>query len=161
MMAWREIMGLRNYTKGPHNPQNSEATGGSESLESSECSCAATTKAIAPEKTASLVSKIEQALRTIGSEAAHGGDLVRAEYRQFFRQRFKGLRAAEDDVHKLNTLLSWMRQPNSKMERAWLSVVIHERADRLGACMLEVGPYKFAVIPYPSNESANQNDPRK
>ncbi len=152
MMAWRDIMGLRNYTIGPHNPQNSGVNEGFEGLESSESGFAATTKATAPEKTAALVSKIEQTLLTIGSKAAHGGELVRAEYRRFFRQRFQELRAAEDGAHRLDMLLSWMRQPNSTLERGWLDVVIHERAYSLGACMLEVGPYKFAVLPYPTKD---------
>ena len=36
MMGWRDILGLRNHTKHPHNPQNSGAKGDSEDFESSE-----------------------------------------------------------------------------------------------------------------------------
>jgi hypothetical protein len=91
-------------------------------------------------------------LNSVGSKSGEDGLVVRAEYRRFFRQMFQELRAAEDDAHRLNMLLSWMRQPNSALERGWLSHSLQGWAQKLGACFIEIGPYKFAVVPYPTKE---------
>ena len=89
----------------------------------------ATLQRDAPKAFAELAGKIKKTLNSIGSKAGDDGFIVRAEYRKFFQQRFQELRAAEDDAHRLEMLLSWIFRTPTKRQKVAHQHTLEARTD--------------------------------
>ena len=96
-----------------------------------------------------LTSRIADTIATAGSKKAETKNHIQSAYRSFFKRKIGALKLQDDHIAQIENLIAHMRPPQG-VEGPWLSVVLHERANDLGACMLEIGPYKFAVVPFPN-----------
>ena len=102
-----------------------------------------------PTSFAKLTSRIADVIATAGSKHTATKGHIQSAYRSFFKRKIADLKLQDDHIAQLENIISHMRPPVG-LEGPWLSVVLHERADALGAAILEVGPYKFAIVPFPN-----------
>lgn len=96
-----------------------------------------------------LTSRIEDTIQTAGGKAPETKAHIQHAYRSFFKRKIGALKLQDDHIGQVENLIAHMRPPTG-VEGPWMDVVIHERANDLGACMLEIGPYRFAVVPFPN-----------
>jgi hypothetical protein len=102
-----------------------------------------------PTSFAKLTSRIADVIATAGSKHAETKGHIQSAYRSFFKRKIGALKLQDDHIAQINNLIAHMREPQG-LEGPWLTVVLHKRSNNLGACILEVGPYKFAVVPFPN-----------
>jgi len=98
---------------------------------------------------ANLTSRIEDTIQTAGAKAPATKSHIQHAYRSFFKRKIGDLKLMDDHIGMIENLMQHMRQPKG-VEIPWMQCVLHERSDATGAAMLEVGPYKFAVVPFPN-----------
>lgn len=96
-----------------------------------------------------LTSRIEDTIQTAGTKAPETKAHIQHAYRSFFKRKIGELKLMDDHIAMIENLMQHMREPKG-VEGPWLQAVLHERSNDLGACILEVGPYRFAVVPFPN-----------
>lgn len=98
---------------------------------------------------ANMTARIDDTIQSAGSKSPATKSHIQHAYRSFFKRKIGELKLQDDHIGMIENLMQHMRQPEG-LEGHWLQAILHERSNDLGAAMLEVGPYKFAVVPYPN-----------